>query len=67
MSDSSDPLRRVAVERGKILAELGVRPEDARWTRLEAEAIAGLVTAELPLRLPRRLTALWRRFQRVVS
>jgi hypothetical protein len=67
MSDSSDPLRRVAVERGKILAELGVRPEDARWTRLEAEAIAGLVTPQLPLRLPRPLSRLWRRLRRVMS
>ena len=67
MSDSTDPLRRVAVERGKILAELGVRPEDTRWTRLEAEAIAGLVTPQLPLRLPRRLRALLSRLRRVVS
>ena len=67
MSDSSDPLRRVAVERGKILAELGVRPDDTRWTRLEAEAIAALVTPQLPLRLPRRLTGLLRRVRRVVG
>jgi hypothetical protein len=67
MSDSTDPLRRVAVERGRILAELGVRPDDARWTRLEAEAIAALVKPELPLRLPRRLRGLWRRLRRVVS
>jgi hypothetical protein len=67
MSDSTDPLRRVAVERGRILAELGVRPEDARWTRLEAEAIAALVTPELPLRLPRRLKGLLRRMRRVIG
>jgi hypothetical protein len=67
VSDSADPLRRVAVERGRILAELGVRADDARWTRLEAEAIAALVTPELPLRLPRRLGRLWRRLRRVVS
>jgi len=67
MSESADPLRRVAVERGRILAELGVRPEDTRWMRLEAEAIAALVTPELPLRLPRRLRGLWRRWRRVVG
>jgi hypothetical protein len=67
MSDSADPLRRVAVERGRILAELGVRPDDARWTRLEAEAIAALVTPELAIRLPRRLRGLWRRLRKVVS
>jgi len=67
MSDSADPLRRVAVERGKVLAELGVRPEDTRWTRLEAEAIAALVTPQLPLRLPRGLSGLLRRIRRVVG
>jgi len=67
MSESTDPLRRVAVERGRILAELGVRPDDARWTRLEAEAIAALVSPELPVRLPRRLRAIWRRLRRVMS
>ncbi len=67
MSESTDPLRRVAVERGRILAELGVRPDDARWTRLEAEAIAALVSPELPVRLPRPLRTIWRRLRRVVS
>jgi hypothetical protein len=67
MSDSADPLRRVAVERGRILAELGVRPEDTRWTRLEADAIAALVTPVLPLRLPRRLSRLLRRLRSVVG
>jgi hypothetical protein len=55
MSDAADPLRRVAAERGRILGELGVRAEDARWTQLEAEAIAGLVTPAVSIRLPRPL------------
>jgi hypothetical protein len=55
MSDAADPLRRIAAERGRILAELGVRPEDARWARLEAEAIAGLVIPAVSVRLPRTL------------
>jgi hypothetical protein len=52
---SPDPLRRLAVERGRLLAELGVRPDDTRWAKLEAETLAGLVTPELTLRLPRPL------------
>jgi len=65
MSDSSDPLRRVAAERGRLLAELGVRAGDARWARLEAEAIAGLVTPELPIRVPRAIARFWSRLRRV--
>ncbi len=55
MTAAADPLRRMAAERGRILAELGVRPEDARWTQLEAEAIAALVTPAVSVRLPRPL------------
>ncbi len=55
MSAGADPLRRVAAERGRILAELGVRAGDARWTELEAEAIAGLITPAVSVRLPRPL------------
>ena len=64
---ANDPLRRLAQERGRILGELGVKPEDARWTRAEAEALASLVTPAFPVRLPpalaklaRRLARLWR-------
>ncbi|HEY1250320.1 MAG TPA: hypothetical protein VGH97_03970 [Thermoanaerobaculia bacterium] len=66
MSESSrtDPLRRIAAERGRLLGELGVRPEDARWARLEADAIAGLVTPELPIRMPRALARWWHRLRR---
>lgn len=64
MSDSGDPLRRLAQERGRLLGELGLRPEDARWARLEAEAIASLVTPGLNLRMPGILGRLWRRVAR---
>lgn len=64
MSESGDPLRRLAQERGRILGELGLRPEDARWARLEAEAIASLVTPALQLRMPGVLGRLWRRLAR---
>ena len=64
MSESGDPLRRLARERGRILGELGLRPEDARWARVEAEAIASLVTPALQLRMPGVLGRLWRRLAR---
>ena len=64
MSASLDPLRRLANERGRTLGELGVRAGDDRWARLEAEAIAGLVTAGLRLRLPGLLERLLRRLRR---
>ena len=64
MSESGDPLRRLARERGRILGELGLRPEDARWARVEAEAIASLVTPALQLRLPGVLGRLRRRLAR---
>ena len=67
MKESPDPLRRIAAERGRLLGELGVRPHDVRWARLEADAIAGLVTPALPLRLPRTLTRLLQRLRRLVS
>jgi hypothetical protein len=60
----TDPLRRLAQERGRILGELGLRPEDARWARLDAEAIASLVTPALRLRMPGVLGRLWRRLAR---
>lgn len=42
-SDALDQaLSRLARETGKILGELGVRPEDHRWIRLHAETIASL-------------------------
>ena len=62
-----DPLRRLAQERGRILGELGVRPEDARWTRAEADTLASLVTPAFPVRLPAPLARLVRRVARIFS
>jgi hypothetical protein len=41
---SADPelLRRLAVESGRVLGELGVRPDDSRWIREHAETIESL-------------------------
>jgi hypothetical protein len=60
----ADPLRALAQERGRLLAELGVRPEDSRWAQLEAEALASLVTPAFALRMPRGLERIWRRVRR---
>jgi hypothetical protein len=38
-----DPIARLAGERGRILGQLGVRPEDARWIEREAQTVASLV------------------------
>jgi hypothetical protein len=38
----TESLRRLARESGRILGELGVRPEDSRWIREHAETIASL-------------------------
>ena len=40
----ADPesLRRLARETGRLLGELGVRPDDSRWIREHAETIASL-------------------------
>jgi hypothetical protein len=59
-----DPLRRLARERGRILGELGVRPEDAAWTRSEADAIASLTKADMHLHMPEVLARLLRRLTR---
>jgi hypothetical protein len=60
-----DPLRKLAQERGRILGELGVKPEDARWTRSEADALASLVTPAFPVRLPAPIARLARRLARI--
>ena len=64
MSASEDPLRRLARERGRTLGELGLRPEDARWARLEGETLASLVRPALPLRIPGALSRLRARLKR---
>ncbi|HTY41177.1 MAG TPA: hypothetical protein VMH79_04820 [Thermoanaerobaculia bacterium] len=66
MKGEDDPLRRLAHERGRLLGELGVRPDDARWARAEADAIASLISPSWALRLPAPLTRLWRRLARVL-
>jgi hypothetical protein len=38
-----DPITRLAGERGRILGELGVRPQDARWIEQEARTVASLL------------------------
>ena len=60
----NDPLRALAQERGRLLAELGVRPEDARWAQMEADALASLVTPAMSVRLPAPVRRLWRKVGR---
>jgi hypothetical protein len=59
-----DPLRALAQERGRLLAELGVRPEDARWAQMEADALASLIQPAMSIRLPASVQRLWRRVGR---
>jgi hypothetical protein len=61
--NGADPLRRLAQERGRILGELGVRPDDARWAMAEADAIASLVVPAARVRLPGALERLLRRLR----
>lgn len=42
MTADPEDLRRLARESGRLLGELGVRPEDSRWIREHAETIASL-------------------------
>lgn len=66
MSGEPDPLRRLAQERGRILGELGVRPDDERWARVEADALASLLTPSLRLRIPGALGRLARGLARLL-
>ncbi len=66
MNEGPEALRRLAQERGRILGELGVRPDDARWARLEADALASLLSPALHLRLPGPLARLGRRLARIL-
>lgn len=59
-----DPLRSLAQERGRLLAELGVRPEDARWAQMEADALASLIQPAMRIRVPAAVERLWRRLGR---
>ena len=40
MTVDREELLRLARESGRLLGELGVRPEDARWIRAHAETVA---------------------------
>ena len=62
----ADPLRELARERGRMLGELGVRPDDVAWARAEGDAIASLVTPRLALRLPVSVARLVRRWTRAI-
>jgi hypothetical protein len=61
-----DPLRALARERGRLMGELGVVPQDAAWARAEADDIASLTRRDLRLRLPAPLARLLRRLARAV-
>jgi len=63
MRVETDPQRRLAQETGRLLGELGVRPQDEAWARAQAEAIASLTTPSLRLRLPAPLARLLRRLR----
>ena len=64
MTRSGDPLRELARERGRAMGELGCQPQDAKWARSEAEAIASLTRAQVRLRLPAPLSRAVRRVAR---
>ena len=48
MKPDPEALTRLARESGRILGELGVRAEDARWIRKHAESIASLARRARP-------------------
>lgn len=66
MRESADPLRVLARERGRVLGELGVTPQDEDWARAEANAIASLVRPRIAVRWPAPLAALLRRLRRAL-
>jgi hypothetical protein len=53
MTADQDVLERLARESGRLLGELGVRPEDENWIRIHAETIASLVSRRRRKLLPR--------------
>jgi len=61
-----DPLRELARERGRLLGELGVVPDDVAWARSEADALASLVKPRIGLRLPAPVARLARRLARAL-
>jgi hypothetical protein len=58
-------LRRLARETGRLLGELGVRPEDEKWILIHAETIARLGSERRRTRLPRILYWLARKAARM--
>jgi hypothetical protein len=60
-------LARLAEESGRLLGEVGVRPEDTRWIRAHAGTIASLAgempRADLGDRVERALRLLLRRLR----
>lgn len=64
MKEPEDPLRRLALERGRLMGELGLLPQDVAWARAEADAIASLTRPRRQLRVPAALWRLWRRLAR---
>jgi hypothetical protein len=62
----ADPLRALAEERGRMMGELGVRPDDVKWARLEANAIASLTTPTLVHFLGARLSRVLGRLRRAL-
>lgn len=44
MSETREVLRQLARESGRLLGELGVRPEDRVWIDAHAETIASLTS-----------------------
>jgi hypothetical protein len=66
MTGPVDPIRELARERGRLMGELGMTPQDAGWARREADAIASLLRPDLRLHLPEPLSRLLRRLARAV-
>jgi hypothetical protein len=56
-----DVLVRLARESGRLLGELGVRPEDGKWIRAHAETIAGLAGERVVRRRIYEVFARWAR------
>ena len=52
MTDA-EPIARLASESGRLLGELGVKPDDDRWIQLQAETIASLLSRQRRRLLPR--------------
>lgn len=67
MKATGDPLWELARERGRTMGELGVLPQDERWARAEAAAIASLTTPQRRLRLPAPFARLVRRLARTAG